>query len=220
MAGRRVLAAQHALALRRFVSRRRRGLGRHQRRRLGLDHAQRVTLGALAPEVLPPALTVVRAIVLIASLAVLTRIAAWPVALVAVVARTIVPGSIVPGSIVSGSIVSGSVVALAVFALLAVWAKLALAVFTRPVVVALRAVIAGPIFALAVLALLLAVVAGPLIAPLPLFVAAAVGGAVGFRLGDFLAVLAIVLEIDVVSGDELIASHDLGHRPLRLHRPQ
>jgi hypothetical protein len=193
---------------------------------LRLDHAERVALWgiAVATELAVLAALTLRTVVLIAALAIVALIArALAITLVAIFAGPVVPRPIIPRPIVTGPVIPGAVISLTILALLAI--------VPRAVIVALLPIIARPVVALtivswavvslAIFALLLrAFITLPVVALLPLAVAAGLGLAVSFRLDGLVAVLALVLKVDVVARDELVATHDLRHGALGLHGAQ
>ena len=216
LAGRPVLAAQHTLALAGLV-RRGRGLRRGQRRRLRLDDAERVAIGALAtvtiaPELAAAALAIVLPVVLIAAIIALEATLAVALTAITLAAITLGPVALAP---------IGAAVVLAVLALLAIVARTVVAalallaeipIFPRAVV-ALTVITLGAVVALPVIAL--AVVTLPRTLALPLLAVGSLG------LGALLAALAtLFLEVDVVAGRETVAANDLADWTLRLHGAQ
>jgi hypothetical protein len=191
---------------------------------LRFDHPQRVALGALSGVVAILAILPRRTIALDAALAVVTLVARLTIVLIAILPRPVIAWPVVPGTIIARP-----VVALAVFALLTVvtltvitGAVVPLPIFTLRAVVALTELTARAVVALLALALLavfaLLTLALPLVVALPAAIVAALAiGFDGFRLASLFDVQALILEVDVIAGDELVSADDLAQRSQRLH---
>ena len=226
----------HSVSGRRSIAR----LG--QRCGFRLDHAQGVAFGAgllavaavvaiVAVAFAKIAVTIAEAVLagpVVSRPVVPGTVLLWPVVTRAIVTRAIVSGAIIPRPVVPGAIIARTIIPRAVVPgpVIAVTGAV---VVPRPVIslpvfpgtIVARPVVSGPVVAeVSTLALTLAFEA-------VLTVTAALGAglfalaAIGFRivLPTFGAAV-LVLEIDVVAGDELVPVHDLGHRALRLHGAQ
>ena len=133
-------------------------------------------------------LTIVLKALIARAIVVSGSVVSWPVIPGPVVSRPVVPESVIAGTIISRAVVSGPIVSGSVVP----------GSVERPTV--------GPILALLALASLEPVM------PIALRL-----GSLGLRRLGGLGVGRLVLEIDVVARDELVAPDDLGQGPLRLH---
>ena len=206
-----------------------------QRRSFRLNHAQGVAFGA--------GLLAVIAIVAIAEIAVSIAETVLPrpvvpgtVLLRPVVTGTVVTGTVITGTVITGTVITGSVIPGSVVT----GTVVSRAVIPRTIIpgaiitVTGAIVVAGTIVSLPLVPL--TVVPGTVVAEVSrlaltfkaiLAVAATLGAglfalaAVGLRFVlTALGAAVLVLEIDVVAGNELVPVHDLGHRTLRLHGAQ